>query len=78
MQAVILAAGRGTRMGALTEHTPKPMLLVNGRPVLEYIFDSLPEEIDEVIIVVGYLGSVIQKHFGGFYKGKKILYVEQS
>ncbi len=78
MQAVILAAGRGTRMGALTENTPKPMLLLNGRPVLEYIIDALPETVDEVIIIVGYLGSVIQKHFGDLYKGKKILYMEQE
>lgn len=78
MQAVILAAGRGTRMGALTESTPKPMLLLNGKPVLEYILDRLPEEVDEVIVIVGYLGGVIQKHFGGQYKGKKVLYVEQG
>lgn len=78
MQAVILAAGKGTRMGALTAETPKPMLLIHNRPVLEYILDALPQEITEVIVVVGYLGSVIQKHFGGTYKDKKILYVEQG
>ncbi|HVM73289.1 MAG TPA: nucleotidyltransferase family protein [Candidatus Paceibacterota bacterium] len=79
MQAVILAAGRGTRMGALTEDTPKPLLRINGRPILEHILDALPDEIDEVIIVVGYLGSLIQKHFGGLYKkGTRILYVEQN
>ncbi len=65
-------------MGALTESTPKPMLLLNGRPVLEHILDRLPPEVDEVILVVGYLGGVIQKHFGGEYKGKRILYVEQN
>ncbi|MCE9541045.1 nucleotidyltransferase family protein [Candidatus Kaiserbacteria bacterium] len=78
MQAVILAAGRGTRMGALTETVPKPMLPVHGRPVLEYIFDSLPDSVDEVVLVVGYLSAVIQKHFGGTYKNKKIFYVEQD
>jgi NDP-sugar pyrophosphorylase family protein len=65
-------------MGVLTESTPKPMLLVNGRPVLEYIFDALPERVDEVIIVVGYLGGMIQGHFGGAYKGKRLLYIEQQ
>lgn len=78
MQAVILAAGRGTRMGALTAETPKPMLLLNGRPVLEYIIDALPERVDEVVIIVGYLGGVIQKHFGGLHKGRRILYIEQE
>jgi NDP-sugar pyrophosphorylase family protein len=78
MQAVILAAGRGTRMVELTESVPKPMLDVLGKPLLEYKLEALPEEIDEVIIIVGYLGSVIQTHFGGGYAGRSILYVEQE
>jgi NDP-sugar pyrophosphorylase family protein len=78
MQAVILAAGRGTRMGALTESTPKPMLQVAGKTLLEYKFDALPAEIDEIILIVGYLGGEIQKRFGGEYKGKRVLYIEQE
>ena len=78
MQAVILAAGRGTRMVELTTKVPKPMLEVEGKPLLEYKFEALPEEIDEVIIIVGYLGEVIQKHFAGSYIGKHIRYVEQK
>lgn len=65
-------------MGALTENKPKPMLELHGRTVLEYIFDSLPQEVDEIILVVGYLGHVIHDHFGGGYKGKRIFYVEQG
>lgn len=78
MQAVILAAGRGTRMGDLTEAVPKPMLQVAGKTLLEYKLDMLPESVDEVIIIVGYLGGVIQKTLGGEYNGKRILYVEQD
>src|SRR5437016_4983418 len=78
MQAVILAAGHGTRMVELTQSVPKPMLTVAGKPLLEYKLDALPEKIDEVIIIVGYLGGVIQKHFGGLYDNKRILYVEQE
>jgi glucose-1-phosphate thymidylyltransferase len=78
MQAVILAAGRGTRMKELTADRPKPMLLLHGRPVLEYILDALPPQVDEVIIVLGYLGHVIQQHFGGQYGGRRILYAEQE
>jgi NDP-sugar pyrophosphorylase family protein len=78
MQAVILAAGRGTRMGALTEETPKPMLEVAGKSLLEHKFDALPEEVDEIILIVGYLGSKIQERLGGDYNGKRILYVEQE
>jgi bifunctional UDP-N-acetylglucosamine pyrophosphorylase/glucosamine-1-phosphate N-acetyltransferase len=78
MQAVIFAAGRGTRMGVLTETTPKSMLPLFGKPILEYKLESLPEEIDEVMLIVGYLGSSIRDHFGGAYADKKILYFEQE
>jgi NDP-sugar pyrophosphorylase family protein len=78
MQAVILAAGRGERMGALTELTPKPMLKVAGKNLIEHKLDVLPSNIDEVVIIVGYLGSEIQKYFGGVYKGKRLLYVVQE
>ncbi len=75
MQAVILAAGRGTRMGSLTEKLPKPMLEVARKTLLEHKFDALPEEVDEIIIVIGYLGNTIQEKFGDSYKGKSIRYV---
>ncbi len=78
MQAVILAAGRGTRMNELTMATPKPMLPVAGRPLLEYKIDALPDGFDEVILIVGYLQEVIKRHFGAMYGGKKIVYIEQK
>jgi bifunctional UDP-N-acetylglucosamine pyrophosphorylase/glucosamine-1-phosphate N-acetyltransferase len=78
MQAVILAAGRGTRMGKLTDDLPKPMLVVAGKTLLEHKCDALPEEVDEIIIVIGYLGEKIQEKFGDSYNGKKISYVVQE
>lgn len=78
MQAVILAAGRGTRMKKLTAEMPKVLLEVAGKTLLEHKFDVLPESVDEVVIVVGYLGSKIQERFGGAYAGRRILYVEQE
>lgn len=78
MQAVILAAGRGSRMGELTDSTPKVMLEVSGKTLLEHKFDILPNDVDEIILVVGYFGSSIQSRFGGVYGDKKILYVEQE
>jgi len=78
MQAVILAAGRGTRMGVLTDNIPKPLLEIGGKTLLEHKFDALPEEIDEIVLVVGYLGGKIQERFGGSYKDRRILYVEQE
>jgi len=78
MQAVILAAGRGTRMKELTLAVPKALLEVAGRPLLEYTLDALPGTVDEVVIIVGYLGGMIHDRFGGEYFGKRILYVEQG
>lgn len=78
MQSVILAAGRGKRMKALTENLPKPLLTVLGNNLIEHKIDILPREIGEVIIVTGYMGDKIRKHFGGSFKGKKISYVEQT
>lgn len=78
MQAVILAAGRGTRMKELTDSIPKPMLMVAGKTLIEHKFDALPESVDEVILIIGYQGDVIRAHFGDMFKGKKVRYVEQE
>jgi len=78
MQAVILAAGRGVRMRPLTYDIPKPMLRVAGKNLLEHKIDILPESIDEVILIIGYLGEQIRNHFGNEYRGKKIIYVKQD
>ncbi|HOF42366.1 MAG TPA: sugar phosphate nucleotidyltransferase [Candidatus Moranbacteria bacterium] len=78
MQAVILAAGRGKRMRNLTDKNNKNMLHVGGYPILKHKLDLLPEEIDEVIFVIGYQGNKIRREFGNSYKGRKITYVEQK
>jgi len=78
MQAVILAAGRGVRMGELTNDKPKPLLEIAGRPILEYTLENLPEEVSEVILVIGYKGEMIKEYFGDNWQGKKISYVEQK
>lgn len=78
MQAVFLAAGRGTRLRPLTYHVPKPMIRVAGKNLIEHNIDKLPEEVDEIIMVVGYLAEQIMNHFGSEYNGKKIKYVKQN
>ncbi len=78
MQAVILAAGRGERMGKLTKNCPKPMLLIKNKPKLAWTLENLPKEISEVILVIGYLGEQIKNFFGEEYAGRKIKYVEQE
>ncbi|MFH0891385.1 MAG: nucleotidyltransferase family protein [Candidatus Falkowbacteria bacterium] len=78
MQAVILAAGRGTRLRPLTYHVPKPMVKAAGKNLIEHNLDRLPEEINEIIFVVGYLGEQIMNHFGYEFGGRKISYVKQQ
>ncbi|MEK9152404.1 MAG: sugar phosphate nucleotidyltransferase [Patescibacteria group bacterium] len=75
--AVIMAAGLGMRMRPLTNDTPKPLLPVLGRPILEWNIEMLPPEITEVILVVSYLADKIRVHFGDSWGGRNIRYVEQ-
>ncbi len=64
-QAVILAAGRGTRMGSMTHDIPKPMLPIHGRPMIDHILERLQKAgIERFLIVIGYHGETIQEHFG--------------
>jgi len=78
--AMILAAGRGTRMLHLTEELPKPMIEVRGRPILETIIRGLQENgIRKVLVVVGYRKEVIMDHFGdGSAFGLEVEYVVQE
>lgn len=76
MQAVILAGGKGTRFGKLTEKTPKSLMPICGKPILEYTLSSLPSEIHEVIIVIGHLGNQIKNRFGNRFGSIKIKYVD--
>jgi len=65
MKAVILAAGKGTRMGELTDETPKPMLPVEGRPILEHIISGLREVgVSEFCVITGWKAEVIEDYFG--------------
>lgn len=78
MQAVILAAGKGTRMRELCHNCPKPMIQLSGKPLLEWRIESLPESIDEVILIVGYLQEQIKEYFGDEWQGRKITYITQD
>lgn len=80
MKAVILAAGKGTRMKELTNELPKPMLPVRGRPILEHILDGLRDAgIRDFCIVTGWRREVIEAHFtDGARWGVNIRFVEQK
>src|SRR5882672_6840890 len=63
-KAVILAAGRGTRMQGLTDEAPKPMLPAGGRPILERLLERLIEAgYTEALIVTGYRAESIEDYF---------------
>ena len=62
---MVLAAGRGTRLRPLTDHTPKPMIPFAGKPLLDYIIRLLAQHgFDELVINLNHLPEVIQNHFG--------------
>lgn len=64
-QAVILAGGQGSRLKPFTKNNPKPMVLINGKPFLEYLIELLKKNnIREVVILTGYLGEKIEGYFG--------------
>lgn len=65
MKAVILAAGKGTRMGELTQELPKPMLYVQGKPILQHILERLFQAgVRDFFIVTGFRAEVIENYFG--------------
>jgi dTDP-glucose pyrophosphorylase len=65
MKAVILAAGKGTRMRELTNELPKPMLHHQGKPILEHIVAGiLAAGVREIFIVTGWRAEVVENHFG--------------
>src|SRR3954466_13730582 len=79
-KAVLLAAGRGTRMRDLTQELPKPMLEVRGKPVLQHIVEGLRDTgLTNLLIVVGCRADVVRRFFGdGTQVGGRIIYEPQT
>lgn len=76
MQAIILAAGMGRRLGELTKNNTKCMVSVNGIPLIDRMLAQLSSlNLSRVMIVIGYKGENLRKYIGNEYKGLKIEYI---
>ena len=77
---VIMVGGKGMRLRPLTEETPKPLLLVGEKPILQHIIDSLRDEgFSDIVLAINYLGEQIETYFqdgSGF--GVQIRYVKED
>ncbi|WP_276272046.1 bifunctional sugar-1-phosphate nucleotidylyltransferase/acetyltransferase [Haloarcula litorea] len=79
MQAVVLAAGEGTRMRPLTANTLKPMLPVADRPLVAHTADGAVEAgAEELIFVVGYEADAVRSYFGDSYRGVPVRFAVQA
>ena len=79
-KAVLLAAGRGTRMRDLTANAPKPMIKVRGKPILLHIVEGLQSAgMKDFLIIIGYHGEMVREYFGdGTCFGLRISYAIQT
>ena len=73
MKVVILAGGKGIRMGPLTKDIPKPMVLLDNKPILEYQIELIRKYgLNDITILTGYKGDVIRDYFK---TGKKFIWI---
>jgi len=78
MDAVIPAAGRGSRLGELTDDRPKGLVDVAGRSLLAHVFETAVEAgADPLVVIVGYEAGQIVDRFGDAFAGVPITYVHQ-
>lgn len=77
MQAIILAAGMGKRLGELTKGNTKCMVKVNGTPLIDRVMTMLSKQpLKKVIIVIGYKGKELKEYLGTEYNQMPIQYIE--
>ena len=78
MKAVVLAAGKGTRLRPLTDDKPKGMVEVDDKPILTHCFEQVVElGANKLIVVVGYMKEKIIDHYGDEFEGTPITYAHQ-
>jgi glucose-1-phosphate thymidylyltransferase len=78
MKVIVPLAGKGTRLLPLTNRVPKPLVHVAGRPVMDYVMDSLRGlDVDELIVITGHLKDVVERYIVERYD-VKARFVEQK
>lgn len=79
MKALILAGGRGRRLGQFSDNSNKCFLKVGGRPIIEYSLEcAVQADVSEIVIVVGYRAEDIINQYGNRYRDKVVRYVIQQ
>ena len=78
MKAVLLVGGKGTRLRPLTYRIPKPLIPVMGKPLMMHVIDSLPDEVDETIVPVGYMRDVMEEYLERNPPKRRITIVEEE
>jgi glucose-1-phosphate thymidylyltransferase len=79
VKAVVLAAGEGTRLRTLTDDKPKPLVEIDGKPILERCFETLASVgAEEFVVVVGYMADEIRERYGDEYNDIPVTYARQD
>ncbi|MDA8193347.1 MAG: NDP-sugar synthase [Thermaerobacter sp.] len=79
MRAIVLAGGRGTRLGPLTRHLPKPLVPFFDRPILEHQIQWLARNgFDDIVVALGHLGHMIESAMGPERYGARLSYVSEE
>ncbi|MCD6329991.1 MAG: phosphocholine cytidylyltransferase family protein [Candidatus Cloacimonetes bacterium] len=77
--AIILAAGRGSRLKEQTLEKPKPMTLVNNVTIIDNLIQELhSQKIKDIVVVTGYMSDKLEKHLQDFHKNTNIIFVENE
>lgn len=78
MKVIVPLAGKGTRLLPLTKRVPKPLIRVAGRPVMDYVMDTVQGlDVEELIVITGHLKDVVERYIGEHYP-VKARFVEQK
>ncbi len=78
MKAIILRAWEGSRLRPITDTTPKPMIKIFWKPILEHNIESIYNLVSEIIIIIKYKKDIITSYFWDNYKNTKITYIIQN